>query len=236
MLHAMRYMKNMRTPKFFLIFILLLAFVVVTGCTQLLRQPINRQNGFNLFPPLTTNQPVKGEESQENAEEIASDFVMNMAQYKDNNGRNLQIVQTVPVICSGCWIIDIWFDVDSLNDPSVTERAIIQVTIDNWEVVSMDYRQEPIDQASEPGQDETADTESASEKMTLEEAITIAEKSDCVKEGALTDVTMYNDFTKTWWINLEIDKPGCLPACVISEETQTAEINWRCTGLIIPQE
>lgn len=221
----------MNTPKFFLIFILLLAFVVVTGCTQLL-QPTNQQSEFNLFPPLTTDQPLKGAKGQEDAEKIASDFVMNMAQYNDNNGRNLQVVQTIPVICSGCWIVDIWFDVDSLHDPLVTERAIVQVTIDSWEVVSMDYRQEPIDEAG----DAAADTEPASGKMTLEEAIAIAQNSDCVKEGALTDVTMYNDFTKTWWINLDMEKPGCLPACVVSEETKTAEINWRCTGLIIPLE
>ena len=41
-----------------------------------------------------------------------------------------------------------------------------------------------------------------------------------------------NEGTGTYWINLNITKQGCNPACVISLETQKAEINWRCTGLI----
>lgn len=223
----------MHTPKFFLIFTLLLAFIVVTGCTQLL-QPTNQQTDLDLFPSLTTNTSIDQENGQEKAEQIATEFVMKMGQYTDNNGRNLQIVQIVPVACQGCWIVDIWFDLNSLHDPLITERAIVQVTIDNWEVVSTDYRQEPINEVSDIGQAETTEAEVTTEKMTLEQAIAIAENSECVKQGNLTDETMYNDFTKTWWINLDIEKQGCLPACVVSEETKTAEINWRCTGLIIP--
>lgn len=69
-------------------------------------------------------------------------------------------------------------------------------------------------------------------EMSLEEAIAIASESDCVAEGALTDTTMYNEITKTWWIDLDLEKEGCAPACVVNVETKTAEINWRCTGLI----
>ena len=32
--------------------------------------------------------------------------------------------------------------------------------------------------------------------------------------------------------DLDIEKAGCNPACVINVETRTAEINWRCTGLL----
>ncbi len=67
--------------------------------------------------------------------------------------------------------------------------------------------------------------------LTEEQARSIAETSDCVVDGPLKDNAMYNEYTKTWWIDLDIDKPGCLPACVISED-QSAEINWRCTGVI----
>lgn len=69
-------------------------------------------------------------------------------------------------------------------------------------------------------------------KMTLEEAIAIAQNSECVEEGNLTENYMHNNNTKTWWIDLDIEKHGCSPACVVSEETMTAEINWRCTGLL----
>lgn len=73
-------------------------------------------------------------------------------------------------------------------------------------------------------------------QMSLEDAKNIAMNSECVKEGSLTDDIMCNDNTGTWWINLDIEKPGCLPACVINVETKETEINWRCTGLIEPDK
>lgn len=72
--------------------------------------------------------------------------------------------------------------------------------------------------------------------LTLEQAKVIAEK-DCLKSGeSLEEPGYYNENTKTWWFdaNLKEVDPGCNPACVVSEQTQTAEINWRCTGLIEP--
>lgn len=72
------------------------------------------------------------------------------------------------------------------------------------------------------------------EKMSVEEAMEIAQNSECTREGNLTEDYVYNEITKTWWIDLDIEKPGCHPACVVSEETRTAEINWRCTGPVIP--
>ncbi len=70
--------------------------------------------------------------------------------------------------------------------------------------------------------------------MSLAEAMQIAAGSDCVKEGKLLDTNTYNSYTNTWWIDLDVKKEGCSPACVVSEETRTAEINWRCTGLMPP--
>lgn len=72
------------------------------------------------------------------------------------------------------------------------------------------------------------------EEFGMAEARAIAEKSDCVKDGNLTDEIFYNENSQTWWIGLDVEKPGCNPACVVSEESKTAEINWRCTGLILP--
>ncbi len=67
------------------------------------------------------------------------------------------------------------------------------------------------------------------------EARTIAERS-CIKGGEALSSGMYNENSKTWWYdaNLNATKPGCNPACVVNEETKTAEINWRCTGLKMP--
>jgi len=46
----------------------------------------------------------------------------------------------------------------------------------------------------------------------------------------------YNENSKTWWFdaNLNATQAGCNPACVVSEDTGQAEINWRCTGLREP--
>lgn len=64
------------------------------------------------------------------------------------------------------------------------------------------------------------------------EARAIAEKS-CIKGGEVLSVGIYNENSKTWWYraNLNATREGCNPACVVSEKTKTAEINWRCTGL-----
>lgn len=63
-------------------------------------------------------------------------------------------------------------------------------------------------------------------------ALAIAESSACVQEGNLTDQYAYNNNTRTWWLGLDIIRAGCAPACVVYEENGSAEINWRCTGLI----
>lgn len=69
------------------------------------------------------------------------------------------------------------------------------------------------------------------------EAQAIAEKT-CIKGGESLAPGNYNAITKTWWFdaNLNAAKEGCNPACVVDETTKTAEINWRCTGLIVPGE
>ncbi|MFZ5365294.1 MAG: hypothetical protein ACOZBH_03845 [Patescibacteria group bacterium] len=73
----------------------------------------------------------------------------------------------------------------------------------------------------------------AQSSLTEPEARAIAEKT-CIKGGESLEPGYYNENTKTWWFdaNLNVSKEGCNPACVVSEETKTAEINWRCTGLI----
>ena len=72
--------------------------------------------------------------------------------------------------------------------------------------------------------------------MSESEARIIAEK-ECIKGGEALEKGTYNENSKTWWFdaNLNSVKEGCNPACVVSEETKTAEINWRCTGLVITE-
>ena len=73
--------------------------------------------------------------------------------------------------------------------------------------------------------------------MTESQARVIAEKT-CIKGGEALASGYYNSNSKTWWFdaNLNSTKEGCNPACVVSEETSQAEINWRCTGALVPSD
>jgi hypothetical protein len=85
------------------------------------------------------------------------------------------------------------------------------------------------------GTSEDASGQQAEEGLiSLEEAQQIALASSCMDEGSvLVEDYTYNNATKTWWFETNITKPGCMPACVVDEETLSAQINWRCTGLIV---
>ena len=78
------------------------------------------------------------------------------------------------------------------------------------------------------------------EKMNIKDAVKIALESECAEKGVLSENYTYNNISKTWWIDLnmknEFKKEFCNPACVVSEETKTADINWRCTGAIPPDD
>ncbi|MFP3945971.1 MAG: hypothetical protein ACLFVI_03630 [Archaeoglobaceae archaeon] len=68
------------------------------------------------------------------------------------------------------------------------------------------------------------------ECMSITEARKIARHSECGDN--LTDSYTCNNVTGTWWIDLDIEKEGCNPACVVDVVDKKSEINWRCTGLI----
>lgn len=74
----------------------------------------------------------------------------------------------------------------------------------------------------------------AKPSIPLEDALSIAQESGCLAEGGslIPDSALYNPNTKTWWIDLDLERQGCSPACVVDDRTGTAEINWRCTGLV----
>ena len=67
-------------------------------------------------------------------------------------------------------------------------------------------------------------------KLSLSEAKNLAIHGQC--GNSFEDTYICNEITGTWWIDLDIQKEGCNPACVINVETKMAEINWRCTGLM----
>jgi hypothetical protein len=83
----------------------------------------------------------------------------------------------------------------------------------------------------------TPQSSKTSKKMTETQARVIAQQI-CIKGGETLGVGIYNKNSKTWWFdaNLNSTRPGCNPACVVNAETKKTEINWRCTGLILPTE
>ena len=72
----------------------------------------------------------------------------------------------------------------------------------------------------------------AGTRLSYHEATEIAQDSECLEHGQLKETRFCNEDTGTWWIDLDVDNPGCNPACVVDVSDETAEINWRCTGAI----
>lgn len=79
---------------------------------------------------------------------------------------------------------------------------------------------------------EEACSKDTGETLTLIHAKQIAVDSEC--GDRLKDTYSCNQITGTYWIDLDIEREGCSPACVVNVETREAEINWRCTGVITP--
>lgn len=108
----------------------------------------------------------------------------------------------------------------------------------NEEVVDEQGAEIPERLPTEPEEDEGpyACTSESGNTMTFDEAFEIAAESACALEGKLQDAGSCNVDTGTWWINLEVDKSNCYPACVVNIEDNSVEINWRCTGLLVEEE
>ncbi len=237
---------------------------------------------------------------EEKAVEVARNFVRMLRQFKDGNGRSIEILNVTEGNCSGCWVVDLQLYLDARVNPEDTNKANVKLTIEDWKIVEGDFIQRPgkvltpqeceekdgrnVNTVAGNGCDE-GETNIAEVKgfispnicclnidsfedcanagfpvmesyprqckangelfveeiegiLALEEALEIAEGSECTEKGTLTRNYLYNNDTKTWWIGLEMkeefEKEDCNPVCVVSEETGKAEINWRCTGAIIP--
>ncbi len=87
--------------------------------------------------------------------------------------------------------------------------------------------------------DEDLDTCTVTEvcKFTQDQAFEIAKQSTCAEEGQIKDTCTCNENSGTYWFEMEVEgHEGCAPACVVESETGNAEVNWRCTGLISPEE
>jgi len=58
----------------------------------------------------------------------------------------------------------------------------------------------------------------------------------CLMPSRMCENTYFcNEGTGTYWFDLSITREGCSPACVVDVAAKTASINWRCTGLVVPE-
>ncbi len=67
--------------------------------------------------------------------------------------------------------------------------------------------------------------------LTDSQVMAIAQSSECAKDGNLSDQITFNSNSDTYWIDMSANMSGCSPACVVYENG-SADVNWRCTGLI----
>ncbi len=68
--------------------------------------------------------------------------------------------------------------------------------------------------------------------MSQADALAIAQNSSCASAGEVSVLGTYNNNSGTWWFDITAMNTSCNPACVVSANG-SAEINWRCTGLIM---
>lgn len=123
--------------------------------------------------------------------------------------------------CTGCFIVNL-----QRND----NQNQFEIELENWTYKQAQRTILPANDS--PTEDQICASISSGGAMELKEALIIASASECTKNGALTDHYTCNNNTGTWWIDLDLPKEGCNPACVVNIENKTAEINWRCTGLL----
>lgn len=122
------------------------------------------------------------------------------------------------------------FDIQIVKKGQKNEYNLLPV-IGKSGVIGKDINESEV-QETEAKDEEEFCTKESGESMSLAEAREIANASACVAEGPLKGKHICNEVTGTWWIDLNIKKKDCNPACVIDVATKQAEINWRCTGLV----
>lgn len=123
--------------------------------------------------------------------------------------------------CDGCFNVSL-----QRND----NQNRFEVELENWT-----FKQLPSTAPAVNGtvtENPVCVSESSGTAMELKEALSIASSSECTQNRTLTDRHSCNAGTGTWWIDININKTGCNPACVVNIDNKTAEINWRCTGLL----
>jgi len=72
--------------------------------------------------------------------------------------------------------------------------------------------------------------------LRVSHARAVAENSICNLRGTLGNGVFYDPNNQSWWLDMVArnPQPDCNPACVVSEATGQAQVNWRCTSSFAP--
>lgn len=178
---------------------------------------------------------TKREFTEAESREIARVFVESSPTYQFD-GFDLEYKATYTARCPNCWVFVFEFKSRHAGYGNRTGQVLAQVITPHTANVSVE--QGEVTSATLDGKwNMLTQTYIPESKMTIEEAMVIAQNGECVQEGTLTNNYVYNEDTRTWWIDLDpyTEREECNPACVVYEDTKTAEINWRCTGALSPE-
>ena len=141
-------------------------------------------------------------------------------------------------LTSGGKSMSVWYSLMVEDEIELPDVSVEGISNSDWVVVYGELKDESnfwaieiytLEEAVEKLRAEECTAETG-ESMTFAEAEEIAKASEC--GDRLKKIHLCNENTGTWWIDLDIQKEGCSPACVVNVVTKQAEINWRCTGLI----
>ena len=72
---------------------------------------------------------VPGSVSLEESLKIADNYVRNTVEYTNYSGKNLMLVESRPLNCPSCYLFAYTFDMVSMKDPDVIDRANVDVTV-----------------------------------------------------------------------------------------------------------
>lgn len=89
----------------------------ITGCTQDSDTPT---------PTTTPPTPAPSTVTREESQQIALDYVKNMEEYTDYNGRDLKLVNNMTLRYPYCWSFTYQFDMQSMKNASVVDEAKVR--------------------------------------------------------------------------------------------------------------
>ncbi len=88
----------------------------------------------------TTTTEMTFEQEEAKAIEAAKAFVKSLDGYKNQQGRELEVMNSAKTGCEGCWVFDIRFVRDVLYYPEKTERINVHVSLKNWKMETYTFR------------------------------------------------------------------------------------------------